>query len=497
MRALSHLSIRSKIIGIILVTNLLGMGLAFLLVWNSTREYQRQDMMLNTGRLAELAVLYGSIGIAFYDEEMVQSGLVPLDQDETFLEGFVYDSERRLFLSYGDRGRTLDLPYPELPVLPLEEPTSHFLDTYLEVMTPMRGEYETELGSKYYGIMVLRFSLNAMETRLDAYSLRLMLIFLACTALALLLSFMLGRVVAGPLLRLSDAATRISIDGDYSIRVETPGGRDEVAILCGVFNKMLDQIQLRQDELERSNRELDHFAYVTTHDLKAPLRAIATLSGWIEEDLGEQVEGESAEHLNLLRGRVQRMEALIDGILQYSRVGRVNIDLEEVDTEDLVREVVELVGVPSSFTVQLHEPLPVVLARRVRLQQVFSNLISNAVKYHDREDGRIEISAREVDGFYEFTVTDDGPGIAPEYHDKVFLIFQTLQSRDEMESTGVGLAVVKKIVESEGGRVSLDSQPHAGAAFRFTWPMKPAKDRLSGVRQVDGRSEEPLSTRMV
>lgn len=494
MRALSHLSIRSKIIGIILVTNLLGLGLASLLVWNSTRSYQLQDMKENSSRLAELAASYGAVGMAFEDADVIESGLAPLDRDETFLEGFVFDSDGRQFVRYGDLD--LDLPQPVLPKLPLEGADSQQFADYLQVLAPMKGNYEADSGSTDYGLMCLRFSLDAMENRLDAYSLRLVLIFFACTALALVLSFMLGRVVAGPLLRLSDAATRISVDGDYSIRVETPGGRDEVAILCGVFNKMLDQIQLRQDELERSNRELDHFAYVTTHDLKAPLRAIATLSSWIEEDLGEQVEGESADHLNLLRGRVQRMEALIDGILQYSRVGRVNVDLEEVDTEDLVREVVELVGVPSSFTVQLHEPLPVVLARRVRLQQVFSNLISNAVKYHDREDGRIEISAREVDGCYEFTVTDDGPGIAPEYHDKVFLIFQTLQSRDEMESTGVGLAVVKKIVESEGGKVSLESQPRAGASFRFTWPMHSPSDLLSGERPPTDRSGDQLKTRV-
>ncbi|HEX7240815.1 MAG TPA: ATP-binding protein [Longimicrobiaceae bacterium] len=229
--------------------------------------------------------------------------------------------------------------------------------------------------------------------------------------------------------------------------------------------------------LEASNRELDQFAYVASHDLKAPLRGIGNLSQWIEEDLGEGVTPEVREHLELLRGRVARMEGLIDGILQYSRAGRVREKPEETDVGDLLRETVELLALPAGFEVAVGEGMPVLLTERLPLQQVFMNLLGNAAKYAGRPDGRAEVSAREAgEGFWEFAVRDNGPGIAPEYHDRIFGIFQTLQARDKVEGTGIGLSLVKKIVESRGGRVWVESAEGAGSAFRFTWPREPREE---------------------
>jgi len=222
--------------------------------------------------------------------------------------------------------------------------------------------------------------------------------------------------------------------------------------------------------LERSNRELDQFAYVTSHDLKAPLRGIANLAQWVEEDLPTEVPGEVKEHLDLLKGRVHRMEGLIDGILQYSRAGRVRGDTETVDLGALVRDVVELLDPPETVTVEVAEGLPTLDAERLPLQQVFLNLISNAVKYLGRPDGRIRVESRKINGLHEFSVADNGPGIAPEYHERIFGIFQTLEARDRVEGTGIGLSLVKKIVENRGGRVWVESEEGAGATFRFTWP---------------------------
>jgi PAS domain S-box-containing protein len=224
--------------------------------------------------------------------------------------------------------------------------------------------------------------------------------------------------------------------------------------------------------LRDRNRELDQFAYVVSHDLKAPLRAIANLSVWLEEDLMEQIPPENKQQLQLMRVRVNRMEALINGLLNYSRVGRVETKIETFNVGDLVNEIIDSLAPPASFTIEV-SPLPTLRARRLLLGQVFSNLLSNAVKHHDRPDGKILISAQERSEFFEFQVTDDGPGIEPQFHTKVFTIFQTLKARDEQENTGVGLSIVKKIVETEGGSIQIESDLGKGTTFRFTWLKHP------------------------
>ena len=219
-------------------------------------------------------------------------------------------------------------------------------------------------------------------------------------------------------------------------------------------------------------RQLDQFAYVASHDLKAPLRGIANLAQWLQDDAGDRLSGDSAEHLRLLQGRVRRMEALIDGILTYSRAGRVSGVAEQVDTRALVRDVIDLIAPPDSVSIEVPDDLPTLETELLPLQQVFMNLIGNAVKYSaaERADAAVRIEWRDTGEDTEFSVLDNGPGIAPEFQERVWGIFQVLSSRDKVEGTGVGLAVVKKLVESRGGRVSLESVPGEGAVFRFTWP---------------------------
>ena len=226
-------------------------------------------------------------------------------------------------------------------------------------------------------------------------------------------------------------------------------------------------------DLERSNRELDQFAYVASHDLKAPLRGIANLTEWIEEDLGDQVTGDSREHMQLLKGRVHRMEGLIEGILAYSRAGRVREKPETVDVGQLLGETIELLAAPAETSIVVAPGMPVLQTERVPLQQVFLNLIGNAIKHTGKPGARIDVGTRYRTGCHEFSIADNGPGIPPQFHERVWQIFQTLAPRDKVEGTGIGLSVVRKIVEARGGSAWLESQPGQGTTFYFSWPEHP------------------------
>jgi PAS domain S-box-containing protein len=222
--------------------------------------------------------------------------------------------------------------------------------------------------------------------------------------------------------------------------------------------------------LERSNAELDQFAYVASHDLKAPLRGISNLSAWIEEDLEEALGADTARHMQLLRNRVQRMENLIDGVLAYSRAGRGTHASQEVDTGRLVADTVDLLSPGDRVTVEIAPDMPVLETAPVPLEQVFQNLIHNAIRHGGDAGTVVRVGWRDAGDAYEFSVADDGPGIAPEYQNKIWGIFQTLKARDELEGTGIGLSLVKKIVEARGGSVRVESTEGHGATFFFTWP---------------------------
>jgi signal transduction histidine kinase len=247
------------------------------------------------------------------------------------------------------------------------------------------------------------------------------------------------------------------------------------------------ELQETATELARSNADLEQFAYVASHDLRAPLRGIGNLASWLEEDVGDRLGDESRRHLELLRNRVKRLQSYIDALLTYSRVGRTVAQVELVDTGQLVGDVFGMVS-PGGISLEVVGPLPLLETVKVSLQMVLVNLVGNAIKHHDRSEGHVVISARELDEkfrqlhpgapeargpeFYEFAVADDGPGIPPEFHERVFKMFQTLRPRDEVEGTGMGLALVRKIVETYGGTVSLESSEGRGTTFRFTWPRE-------------------------
>lgn len=230
------------------------------------------------------------------------------------------------------------------------------------------------------------------------------------------------------------------------------------------------RVTTRTAELEQSLRELDQFAYVASHDLKAPLRAIDHLASWIAEDAETLLPDASKEHLQKLRSRVQRMETLLEDLLAYSRAGRIRGDAVSTRLEELVDNVIELVNPPNKFTISRTSQMPVIVTYKAPLELIIRNLIDNAIKHHHKETGIIRIEAFEDGDFVKISVRDDGAGIDPKYHKQIFEMFSTLVPRDEVEGSGIGLAIVKKTVESLNGQIWVQSALNEGTTFTFTWP---------------------------
>lgn len=247
--------------------------------------------------------------------------------------------------------------------------------------------------------------------------------------------------------------------------------KDELNNLSKSLNHMSATLEKNFIELKRKNKELDQFAYVVSHDLKAPLRGIDNTIKWMKEDHEQEITPNVKHNLEVIKGRTKRLENMINGLLEYARIGRVSKGLETVDVNLMLMELKDLL-VPSGFKFIIEGKMPVFLTEKLRLEQVFSNLISNAVRYHNKENGTIEISSQENMDTYEFSVKDDGPGIHPEYHERIFTIFQTLKERDAFESTGVGLAIVSKILDEQKTSIRIISDGENGTEFKFTWPKR-------------------------
>ncbi len=272
--------------------------------------------------------------------------------------------------------------------------------------------------------------------------------------------------------------------------------RDETGQVIGIFaifwditerkaaEKAIVQLNTELEanvlELKRSNTELQNFTYVTAHDLKAPLRAIGTLIDWVYSDYRDVFAEQGREQMQLVKSRVVRMNELIDSILRYSEIGRGDRNMQKINVEALVTETISKIDPPEHIDIVIKDQLPLVVSERLRLMQVFQHLIGNGVKYMDKPKGRIEVGCSDEGAYWQFYVSDNGPGIGEKYHKKIFRMFQTLTPRDELESTGIGLAVVKKIVELFGGKVWLESVEGKGTKFVFTLPKV---ERPSEVRE--------------
>jgi signal transduction histidine kinase len=475
--------------------------------WMILRHTMVQDLAAHAEILADNC----KASITFHDPADASASLRTVAAVPSIAVVCLYTSDDKLFATYVRKGTAVLLPRPET----LRQ-GHRFTWNSLALARPVL------LDGQEIGTVCLKANLVPMYQRLQRSIIVIAAILLLSSLAAYLVSSRLQRIISSPLLRLAETARFVSEKKQYTVRA-APTGDDEVGLLIQAFNGMLEQIQQRDaalveaneqlearvrertaelvtinerltgevaarrkterdlaaaneqlaetvQNLRRSNKELQDFAHVAAHDLKAPLRGIGTLADWIASDYADHFDDQGRQQLGLLKGRVTRLTELINGILHYSEIGRVANRREVVDVGNLVAETIALLDPPAHIQVAVRGALPTVVCEKVRLGQVFHNLIDNAIKYLDKPQGRIEIQCADQGFAWQFAVSDNGCGIEARHFEKVFQMFQTLVPRDQRESTGIGLPIVKKIVELFGGRIWIESQPGAGTTFFFTLP---------------------------
>lgn len=340
---------------------------------------------------------------------------------------------------------------------------------------------------------------------------------LLATILPLLVAFRIQRLIYDPVTQLAGAASTISQTSDYSLRV-IKQGEDELGDLVDQFNEMLRRIQERKsalkreilvregteqqlmaaneelqfeisqrvqaegqlgvllEDLERKNAELQDFAYVVSHDLKAPLRGISSLTTWLMKDYNDVLDEKGSKYLQQLKDRTRRLHAFIEGILEYSRLGRAAMNKETVDSQHILHQVLETLNPPPSIRIDIPQPLPMVYYDKLYLLQVFQNLVGNALQHMESPEGTITVACTRQGNEWEFSIRDTGVGIAAQHHDRIFRMFQSLKSRQGDDASGIGLTLVKKIVERNGGTIRVESTPGEGSTFYFTIPTRSDTD---------------------
>ena len=496
-QAFSDMTIRRKLISIIMLactTSLLLVGATFIFwQWFSLRHSMVRALSTQARVIADNC----KASITFEEPQDANDVLKALRTEPSIVFGGVYTIEGNIFASYyrGDQEKNLSS-------IKVQKYGYFFRNDLLTVFEPITVE------NKDIGIVCLRSTLSNLHHTLKRDVAVVIGALLIVSLATFLVSARLQRIISEPILDLADAAKIISEKKEYSFRVNK-SSRDELGLLIKAFNEMLTQIQQRDlalvhanEQLEKkveartadlkeevavrrkaeyelartvkkltiSNQELQEFTRIAAHDLQTPLRAIGILSDWIAEDYAGKFEGKGTRNVKLLTDRAKRISRLLNAITQYSELSLFDRKQERLDLNLIVREIIDNIKCPENVDITIKNKLPVVIGVPKFMRELFSHLITNAVKFMDKPCGWIEIGCVEDGDFWKFSVADNGSGIEEKYFERIFKIFQTLSLRDETENIGIGLPIVKKIVELYDGRVWVESKIGQGSTFLFTLP---------------------------
>ena len=350
--------------------------------------------------------------------------------------------------------------------------------------------------------MVVKMDTSEVIASANRLRATLLKISLALLAVVVVMAIAIARSMSKPIKQLTDVAGVIS-DGNFSARAEVSTS-DEIGTLARSFNEMTDKLvaakasveekkaELEEQHklLEEANRELDSFTHTVSHDLQAPLRGVSSFATFLEEDYKDKLDGEAVGYLKEIREGTARMSNLIQDLLALSRISRIKNPFEEVDISELievVRKRIEFDINKHKVDLKIHQGMPTIVCDRIKLTEVFLNLINNAIKFSSKQETPpvVEVRYHDDDECHKFSVKDNGIGIDPKYHDQIFGIFKRLHSTDEFEGSGAGLSIVKKVIDDHKGRVWIESEAGKGTTFLFTIP----KDLK--ISEIEAEEEEP------
>lgn len=497
-RRLQNVPIRQKLILLIMLATGLALLLAGIVLIAFEYVRSRQEMAEDLTSLAEVIAQNSTAVLSFDDPDTARDTLRTLEAREPIVAGAIYNQEGDLFAQYARQG--------ESPVFPEHPGPDDYTFQGWDSLIVFESVF---LDEALIGTVYLQSDLEELKDRLLVQAATVFGVFLLAGFAALLLSSVLQRAISRPILHLADTARAVSEQRDYSIRA-VKQSQDELGRLVDAFNDMLGQIQTRDsdlqrakeeleervrertlelrqelierlrteqelekrnDELHQSNKELDDFAYIASHDLKEPLRGIHNFSTFLLEDYADKLDEDGRSKLQTLTRLTRRMETLIDSLLHFSRLGRVDLAIDQVDLNGIVREAVDSLDInlkEAGIELRIPRRLPTVRADRARVGEIFYNLIVNAMKYNDKERKWIEVGFLEEDPPV-FYIRDNGIGIQEKHFDSVFRIFKRLHGRDKYGGgTGAGLTIVKKIVERHNGKIWVESTYGEGTTFYFT-----------------------------
>ena len=423
--------------------------------------------------LGQIVAANSTAALAFGNERDAGEILAALKAERHIVSAGLYDRKGKLFSRY-----PATLSADALPAAP-DTDGYRFEESYLVGVEPV-AEHNKRLGTLY-----LKSDMGAMYERFRLYSGIVAGVVVTSLIVGFVVSTVLQRQISAPILTLADTAHAIADRRDYSVRA-TKRGDDELGLLTDAFNQMLTRIEEQNQEqtraearlraltteLARSNKELEQFAYVASHDLQEPLRMVSSYTQLLEQRYRDKLDSDAHEFINYAVDGARRMQRLINDLLEFSRVSTRARALEPVDANEVLGTVRANLGaaIDDAGAEVTNEELPTVMVDPTQLGQLLQNLIGNAIKFHGAEPPRVHVNACERDREWVFAVQDNGIGIEPEYFDRIFVIFQRLHVAAEYPGTGIGLALCKRIVERHGGRIWVESKPGYGTTFFFTIP---------------------------
>jgi signal transduction histidine kinase len=498
MRRFNDFSLKGKLTVIIMGTA----GAVLLLACACFFVYESMTVPSHVAQnLSSLASVTGhnnAAAILFNDRNAAVETLAALRGTRNVVLGYIYRRDGSVFASYERDGHPKSVPQCQN-----QFDSYRVHDDLVQVCRLIAFNGET------LGAIGLSADLSEMRERLASYGQIVALVLLVSLAIAYLISWRLQRLISTPILQLAGLAREVSTQQNYSVRAAKQGA-DEIGALVEGFNDMLGQIERRDHalreahlqleqrvvelqrevaeriqaqqglakrsaELQRSNAEFEQFAYVASHDLQEPLRMVSSYTQLLARRYRDKLDGSAIEFIDFAVDGVKRMQKLIQDLLQLSRVGTRAREFAVVNSEAALQTArLNLnAAIRQSGAQVTQESLPLVRADGGQLAQLFQNLIGNALKYSSEQTPEIHIGCGEKDGFWQFSVKDNGIGIEPQYAERIFVLFQRLHGNGEYEGTGIGLAICKKIVERHGGNIWVESAAGQGANFKFTLPIVP------------------------